>query len=43
MKRIIATALTMITLVFLMTFVCFAETESLGRLYDEYGVLSADE
>lgn len=43
MKRIIATALTMITLVFLMTGVCFAETESLGRLYDEYGVLSADE
>ena len=43
MKRIIAAALTMITLVFLMTGVCFAETESLGRLYDEYGVLSADE
>ncbi len=43
MKRIIATALAMITLVFLMTGVCFAETESLGRLYDEYGVLSADE
>ena len=43
MKRIIATALTMITLVFLMTGVCFAETESLGRMYDEYGVLSADE
>lgn len=45
MKRIIATALTTITLVLLMTSVCFAETEyePLGRLYDEYGVLSEDE
>ena len=45
MKRIIAAALTVLTLAFLMTGVCFAETEyePLGRLYDEYGVLSEDE
>ncbi len=45
MKRIIATALTMLTLALLMAGVCFADTEyePLGRLYDEYGVLSEDE